>query len=97
MELRNYLTIKHHIPGRIRIQFSPGLLGDRRAGKLREKAGEELPSCIRSSKLNMFTRNVIIEYDAETIVPEKLHEALITKDPERFEKLAAELQAIMER
>jgi hypothetical protein len=96
MDLREYLTVQHHVPGRIRLKFGLKLLADPRANSLKEEVGgEPLPPCIRKTKLNMFTRNVIIEYDPEVIVPEKLHEALTTDDEARFEELAAELEAVM--
>ena len=95
MELRDYLTIKHHVPGRIRVQFAAKLLADPRAKTLKEEAGCTPPPCIKSSKFNLLTRNAIIEYDPELIVPQKLHEVLITTDSQRFEELAAELEEIM--
>lgn len=95
MELRNYLTIKHHVPGRIRIQFAPRLLADPRAKHLKESAGETPLPGIKSSRINMITRNVIIEYVPETINPEKLHEVLITTEPQRFEELAAEFESLI--
>ncbi|NDV24864.1 hypothetical protein [Desulfovibrio sp. JC022] len=95
MELRDYLTIKHHVPGRIRIKLAAKLLADPRTKKLKEEAGETPPPCIISSKFNFFTRNAVIEYDPEVIIPEKLHEALTTDDPERFQELAAEFESIM--
>jgi len=95
MELRQYLTIKHHVPGRIRIKFAVKLLADPRAKRLKEEAGDTPPPCIKSTKLNLFTRNVIIEYDPEVIEPEKLHEALTTSNEERFNELVAEFETIM--
>ncbi|WP_207263867.1 hypothetical protein [Desulfovibrio sp. Huiquan2017] len=97
MGLRRYLSIQHHVPGRIRIKFSLKLLADPRAQALKEeKEGRTQPSWIRQTKVNMFTRNVIIEYDPQVVQPEKLHEALITKDEARFSELAAEFKAILE-
>jgi len=95
MVLRDYLTIEHHVPGRIRIKFAMKLLADPRAQELKNKAGDTPPPCIYSTKVNLFTRSVIIEYDPEIIIPEKLQEALTTADPERFDELAAEFEAIM--
>ena len=96
MDLRQYLTIKHHVPGRIRIKFGLKLLADPRAQTLKEETENQTsPPCIKSTKLNMLTRNVIIEYDPEAVDPQKLHEALITEDEGRFNELAAELEKIM--
>lgn len=96
MDLRQHLSIKHHVPGRIRIKFDLKLLADPRAQALKEEtATKDQPSCIKDTKLNMFTRNVIIEYDPEVIEPEKLHEALTTGDEARFNELATELETVM--
>ncbi|HKI81525.1 MAG TPA: hypothetical protein VKA04_07740 [Pseudodesulfovibrio sp.] len=97
MELRRHLAIQHHVPGRIRIKFSLKLLADPRAQTLwNEKDSRTQPSWVRNTKVNMFTRNVIIEYDPQVVQPEKLHEALVTEDEARFSELAAEFQAILE-
>lgn len=96
MDLREHLTIKHHVPGRIRIKFGLKLLADPRAKALKQETEEKTPPpCIKETKLNMFTRNVIIEYDPEIVDPEKLHEALTTDDEARFNELAAELEEVM--
>lgn len=96
MDLRQYLTIKHHVPGRIRIKFGLKLLADPRAQALKEETESKTsPPCIKNTKLNMFTRNVVIDYDPDIVEPEKLHEALITDDEARFNELAAELEEIM--
>lgn len=97
MGLRRHLTIQHHVPGRIRIRFALKLLADPRAQALREeKKGKTQPSWVRRTKVNMLTRNVVIEYDPQVVQPEKLHEVLITEDEARFNELAAEFQAILE-
>ncbi|NDV18412.1 hypothetical protein GO013_03135 [Pseudodesulfovibrio sp. JC047] len=95
MELRHHLTIKHHVPGRIRIKFALALLADSRAQALKKDAGDSPPPFIRNTSVNLFTRMVVIEYDPDVIVPEKLHEALTTEDPARFTELAAEFEQIV--
>lgn len=96
MDLRRHLTIKHHVPGRVRIKFGLKLLTDPKAQALKKHSeGKASPDCIHSTKVNFFTRNVIIEYDPEILVPEKLHEALTTLDQARFDKLIAEFETII--
>jgi len=96
MDLRQHLTIKHHVAGRIRIKFGLKLLADPRAQALKEETdGKTPPPCIKDTKVNLFTRTVIIEYDPELVEPEKLHEALTTEDEARFRELAAELEEVM--
>lgn len=96
MDLREYITIKHHVPGRIRLKFGLKLLADPRAQALKQEAQTRAqPACIKDTKINMFTRTVIIEYDPAVIQPETLHEALTTEDEARFNELAAELEQVM--
>ncbi|WP_419785974.1 HMA2 domain-containing protein [Pseudodesulfovibrio sp.] len=95
MSLRKYLTIQHHVPGRIRIKFGLALLADPRAKAVREASeGRSKPACIHDVRINKLTRNIIIEYDPTVIDPKKLHEALTTLDEERFNQLAAELETV---
>jgi len=94
MSLRKYLTIKHHVPGRIRIKFGLGLLADSNAHALKEKNQDrDRPDCIHSVKVNMFTRNITIEYDPDVVGPKLLQEILTTEDEVRFNELAAELES----
>ncbi|SKA71368.1 hypothetical protein SAMN02745704_00128 [Paucidesulfovibrio gracilis DSM 16080] len=95
MELRDHLTIKHHVPGRIRLQFSVALLADPRARRLKGEAGETPPPFIKKTSFNLFQRMAVIEYDPEVVVPEKLHEALTTRDAQRFAELASEFETII--
>lgn len=95
MELRHHLTIKHHVPGRIRVSFTLKLLNDPRAQELKNNARTTPPPCIHDVQLNLFARSIIVEYDQDIIIPEKLHEALTTTDQGRFEELAAEFESIM--
>lgn len=93
MDLRRYLTVAHHVPGRIRVKFSLKLLSDPRAGEAMRQAGtKELPPAIRSMRTNPLGRSVVIEYDPDVLNPDKLAELLTTGDGERFEALAEELR-----
>lgn len=96
MDLRRYLTVQHHVPGRIRLKFSPELLADPHAMELKTQTDRHaLPPCIRDTKINLFTRNIIIEYDPAELPPKKLHEVLITQDSKRFHALADELKELL--
>ncbi len=96
MDLRKYLTIKHHVPGRIRLKFGMKLLADPRARELKEETSDKTPPpCIKDTKLNLLARTVIIDYDPEVLEPEKLHEALTTTDEKRFKELATELETVL--
>ncbi|MUM76646.1 hypothetical protein GKC30_03245 [Pseudodesulfovibrio sp. F-1] len=93
MTLRDHLKIQHHVPGRIRIKFTPALLADPRAMALRDKT-TDLPAFVREVRVNVFTRDIVIEYDPKAVVPEALHEALTTADQERLSELAAQFETV---
>jgi len=93
MSLRDHLCVQHHVPGRIRIKFAPALLADPRARALKDRASG-LPGFVRNVRVNVFTRDIVIEYDPKAVVPETLHEALTTGDHDRFRELAAQLETL---
>ncbi len=89
LELRDHLAIRDHVAGRIQLRFSSRLLKDPRTEELRRAADAGMPPCIKDIKVNLFTRTLTVHYDTTAIVPEELHEALITEDRDRFEELAS--------
>lgn len=93
MALREYLSVAHHVPGRIRLKFSMGLLKDKDALKLiSEFENSPVPPAVKDARINKMARSVVIEYDKNVIDPAKLDEVLKTKNTARFETLAAELE-----
>lgn len=80
--LRHYLTIKHHIPGRIRLVFNPALITRPEVREL-ASAHSELPPGVFSVRVNALALSVIIEYDPGRIDPSLLND-LITADEERM-------------
>ena len=87
--LRRYLTVRHHIPGRIRILFHPALLGMPEVQEL-VNSHSELPPGVHCVRVNALALSVVIEYDAQRIAP-VLFEELITGDDERVMEILAGL------
>ncbi len=95
MELREHLSVAHHVRGRIRLRFSLGLLTDGRAmGLLASAKGAPLPAAVRGVRLNVAARSVVLEYDPEIVQPRVLEEVLTTDDENRFRVLAEELKTL---
>ncbi|MBG0774902.1 MAG: hypothetical protein H0S85_00515 [Desulfovibrionaceae bacterium] len=90
--LRRYLSVKHHLPGRIRIKFDAAITRDPEALRLAQSNGE-LPPAVLGVRRNMLARSVVIEYDSEIIDPELLEELATTQDDARAAELAARLYA----
>lgn len=101
LKLRNYLSVAHHIPGRIRIKIKPDILGDPGALELAKsmdfsswKNGEG-SSGIINSRFNFGAGSLIIEYDYQIILPDLIGELFSTSDPDRVNHLAEELAGLL--
>jgi len=92
-KLRRYLEVRHHVPGRIRIVFRPAIADEPLVRELMGN-GADLPPGVRSARVNVLARSVVIEYDAHAIPPAML-EDLVNADDERAARLLRELDAIL--
>ncbi|MCT4535918.1 HMA2 domain-containing protein [Halodesulfovibrio sp.] len=75
-KLRKYLSVKHHIPGRIRILFDKSIMTDPEALKLVKTAPKTLPEAVKKTKLNIFAKTLVIEYDSKRVPPKLLEELI---------------------
>jgi len=88
--LRRHLTVKHHIPGRIRLVFSPTLPAVPEIQAVLQSRGS-LPAGVSGMRINAPARSVVIEYDPKRIAPELLEELAATRDDERAAHIVREL------
>ena len=65
-QLRKYLSVKHSLPGRLRVSFSKKILTDKIALSLID-SGLDFPKAVTNTKLNMFSRSLLIEYDVKRV------------------------------
>ncbi len=94
--LRKYLTIQEHANGKIKLSFSFKILGDNTAMDLiQNMKGKKMPKAILQTKLNVFARQVELEYDSQSIVPNEFDELLTTRNRERFEELVKKYEDIL--
>lgn len=84
--LRKYLTVKHSLPGRIRIKFSLGIMKDPEALKLAQSP-PDMPDAVTKVDLNIFSRTLLLEYDPERIDPALLEELINTDDDSRASEI----------
>ncbi len=70
LKLRKWVSIGHHIPGRIRLKYKLGIVTQLARYKSNdiEKAIALLPA-IKSYKLNKVTGTILMEYDKTLIDP----------------------------
>ncbi|MBC16854.1 MAG: hypothetical protein CL942_07365 [Desulfovibrio sp.] len=80
--LRKYLTVKHSLPGTIKIKFSLGIMNDPEALKLAQSP-PAMPDAVTKADLNIFSRTLELEYDPERIDPVLLEELINTEDNAR--------------
>jgi len=65
-QLKQWLAIKHHIPGRIRIKFSLSILT--KVTRFKQfKSDIEASPLIKNYRLNMSTGSLLVEYDNQVI------------------------------
>jgi len=88
--LRKYITIKDSKPGQIRLKFALAALKDPEALKLAQSP-PEMPDAVTKTQLNIFSRALHIEYDAEQISPDLLEELIVTGDDDRATEIVQNL------
>lgn len=93
-QLRRYISVKHHIPGRIRIKFNPKIAMDKQALQIARQQ-KKLPPGVNNTRLNLAARSVVIEYDPQRIAPEILEELATTKDDVRASALVEKLHTVL--
>ncbi len=73
--LRKYLSVKHHISGRIRIAFDKSIITDPEALAL-VKSAPKKPDAVKKTSLNIFSKSIVIEYDEKKVPPQLLEDLI---------------------
>ena len=63
--LRQYATVAHHIPGRMRLVFNPAIQKHPSFSTLRESVG--LLAGVKATRVNVMARTMVLEYHPEII------------------------------
>ena len=90
VELEKHLDVAHHIPGRIRVKFSPLIL-TKPVALAAMKEHSELPEAIKDARVNMSARSVVIEYDPEQILPELVEELIQGTNKDKKAQIISDL------
>ncbi len=93
-KLRKYLSVKHHIPGRIRIVFDKSIMHDLEALEL-VKSAPDMPAAVKKTSVNIFSKSVVIEYDADIIPPTLLEELVNASSDVEAEEVTRKLYALL--
>lgn len=89
-ELRDYLTVKQHTPGRLKVKVNLAIRNHPKLPELQNTA-KGGSSAIKKTNLNIFTQTLTIDYDSSMLPFEALQELLSSDDPNRIALLATEL------
>ena len=89
-KLRKYLNIKQSHPGRLRIQFSNDILDDDEAIDF-ISSDFDLPEAITKTKLNMFSKSLLILYDPKKLPQNLLEQLLLVKDDALADNIATQI------
>ncbi|MCG8529508.1 MAG: hypothetical protein MI749_02465 [Desulfovibrionales bacterium] len=89
-EVRKYLTVKQHTPGRLKVKVDLAIRNHPLLPEL-QQAAKGGSSAITKTKLNIFTQTLVVEYDSSVLPFESLDELLTSDDPERIAQLATDL------
>lgn len=70
LKLRKWVSIGHHIPGRVRLKYKLGIIAQLASfrNKEIEQAIASVPA-FKNYKINEATGSIVIEYDATSIQP----------------------------
>lgn len=71
LKLRKWVSVGHHIPGRIRLKYKLGIVAHLASFKSEsiEEAIASVPA-FKSYKVNKATGSILIEYDAKAVEPQ---------------------------
>lgn len=89
LHLRHFLTIAHHVPGRIRLKFE--LAGLRHLPKVDPAPFLELVGRIRGvneTRVNARALSVVVDYDT-SLIAEPVWQRLLVGEPDEVEALLA--------
>lgn len=91
------MEVAHHVPGRMRVRFSPAILTAPGAASLaawaqgQKRNNGGYPKGLVNLRLNLGSRSLVIEYDRSIVDPQVLEELFSTQDKERMSLLVSEL------
>lgn len=94
-DLRQYIAIAHHVPGRVRLKIDPRILAHPAARMLAGLSGNRPEVGLLGVRLNILARSLIIEYDSKRIHPDDLEAFFTSSDKERVTALAEKVGALL--
>lgn len=83
LNLRKWVSVGHHIPGRIRLKYKLGLIAKLASYRTKEieQTIADIPA-FKHYKLNAATGSIVIEYDAHVVSTESINALFSASDTE---------------
>lgn len=75
---KKYVSVAHHVDGRIRLKVDPSVVKDPISKRL-EEISKNLPGVL-DTRVNIMARSVVVRYDPNVIDPETFEILIVTKD-----------------
>lgn len=94
--IRRHITVGSHVPGKLRLKFGLGVIGNPKvikyvkANGFGPPKGQDMPG-VKKTSFNPLTRSMTMEYDKGIIEPETLHRLFVSESEEEFKAIANEL------
>ncbi len=101
LELRSLIKVAHHIPGRIRLKFSPDILSHPAAPFLKDLATNSevqeklVDKGFINATPNLMARSLVLEYETSRIAPQTLDTFFNGKDIDEVTQLAMQVAALL--
>ena len=89
-ELKEYLTVKQHTPGRLKVKVDLAVRNHPKLPEL-QNAAKGGSSAITKTNLNIFTQTLTVDYNSAMLPFDALDELLTSNDPDRIATLADQL------
>ena len=89
LELRRFITVAHHVPGRIRLKIDPAVRSH--PGAMALAALADTGDGAFRARLNVLARSLVLEYDPDRIDPRLLEDFFTVADPQEAADLAKDL------
>lgn len=95
LQLRKYLSLAEHVPGKARIKIDPRILAFPHLSELKNLGRQYKDETLASAKFNLLSLSLDVSYDTERIRPEMIDGFLTNPDDGKVMQEALEFAAML--
>lgn len=89
-DLWDYLAVEKHLPGKLSLKVDLAIRNHPKAAEL-SKSGVSGLAAIRKTRMNIFTRTLVVEYDTALLPFDRLDTLLRCTDTEQMRSMAEQI------